>query len=188
MRNALISVVLILLSFTLMAQVPTPNPADNTFHCPNTTQVYGDEIIDPLAVYSFSITPSVPFNIISNGDQIEVTWITPGTYTIEIIKTIGSCFSSNQALITIYPTTVPLVITDAICQGNGVINLIANPIGTNPIFNGVGVSGNTFNTSGLAVGTYPITFTSTDVNGCPMSGIGSITIAPPPPSPIIFTN
>lgn len=188
MRNALISIALILLSFTLMAQVPTPNPANNTFYCPNTTQVYGDEVIDPLASYSFSITPAVPYNVISSGDQIEVIWTTPGTYTIEIIKTIGSCFSSSQATITIYPITIPLVITDAICQGNGTINLTANPIGTNPIFSGGGVSGTTFNASGLAVGTYPITFTSTDINGCPMSGIGSITITPPPPSPIIFTN
>jgi hypothetical protein len=187
-KNALISITLILLSFTLIAQVPTPNPADNTFYCLNDVAVYGDQIIDPLASYSFSILPVVPFNTISSGDQIEVTWLTEGVYTIEITKTIGLCSSTNQASITVYPLTTPIVITDALCQGNGIINLTANPIGSNPSFSGTGVSGTTFDASGLPIGDYPITFTSTDVNGCAMNGIGNISITSPPSNPIIFTN
>ena len=188
MKKLLILLLLTLLSVTVYAQVPTPNPANNTFYCPNEVQVYGDQVIDPLATYSFSITPAFPFTIISGGDQIEVTWTTPGAYTIEITKTIGECSSVAQALITVYPPTIPVVIIDALCQGNGTINLTANPLGTNPVFGGTGVTGNTFNAAGLAQGVYPITFTSTDANGCPMTGNGSITITPPPPPPTIFTN
>ena len=126
--------------------------------------------------------------MISSVDQIQVTWNTPATYVIEITKTIGLCSSVAQATITVYPPTLPIVITDALCQGNGTIALTANPLGTNPIFGGTGVTGTTFNAAGLATGVYPITFTSTDVNGCPMTGNGSITITPPPPIPTIFTN
>ena len=81
-----------------------------------------------------------------------------------------------------------MVIVDALCQGNGTINLTANPLGTNPVFGGVGVTNGVFNASGLATGVYPITFTSTDANGCPMSGNGSITITPPPAVPTIYTD
>ncbi len=188
MKRIVFSIILILLTIVLSAQVPTPNPANNTFNCLNEVQVYGDQIIDPLATYSFTITPAFPYTLISSGDQIQVTWNVPGIYVIEITKTIGLCSSTSQATITVYPATIPVVITDAICQGNGTIALTANPLGTSPVFGGTGVTGTTFNANGLATGTYPISFTSIDANGCPMTGNGSITITPPPPIPTIFTN
>jgi len=188
MKKVFISILLILLSTIIYAQVPTPNPANNTFYCLNEIQVYGDEVIDPLATYSFSIIPAFPFNTISNGDQIEVTWTTPGIYTIEITKTIGQCSSVGQAIINVYPPTNPTITVDALCQGTGTINLTSNILGTNPVFSGTGVNGTTFDATGLAPGVYPINFTSTDINGCPMVGVGSITITPPPSIPIIFTN
>jgi hypothetical protein len=188
MKRIVFSIILILLTIVLSAQVPTPNPANNTFYCLNEVQVYGDQVIDPLATYSFTITPVFPYTLISSGDQIQVTWNVPGTYTIEITKTIGLCSSVAQAIITVYPATTPVVITDALCQGNGTITLTANPLGTSPVFGGTGVTGTTFNATGLATGAYPISFTSIDVNGCPMTGNGSITITPPPPPPTIFTN
>jgi hypothetical protein len=188
MKKIILTLILTIFSIVGYSQVPTPNPANNTFYCPNEVQVYGDQVIDPLATYTFTITPAFPFNVISNGDQIEVTWTTPGVYTITIEKTIGQCSSTAQATITVYPPTIPVVIVDALCQGNGTINLTANPLGTNPVFGGVGVTNGVFNASGLATGVYPITFTSTDANGCPMSGNGSITITPPPAVPTIYTD
>jgi len=188
MKKIIFTIVLTILSLVSFAQVPTPNPANGNFYCPNEVQVYGDQTIDPLATYSFTITPAFPFNVISGGDQIEVTWTTPGVYTIEIEKTIGQCSSTAQATITIYPPTIPVVIVDVLCQGNGTINLTANPIGTNPVFGGTGVTNGVFNASGLNPGVYPINFTSTDANGCPMTGSGSITVTPPPVIPTIFTN
>jgi hypothetical protein len=188
MKKLFILVLLTLFSLVISAQVPTPIPANNTSYCLNEVQVYGDQVIDPLATYSFSITPAFPFTSISSGDQIEVTWTTPGSYTVEITKTIGLCSSVGQAIVTVYPLTIPIVTIDALCQGTGTINLTANPLGSNPVFGGIGVAGNTFNATGLAQGVYPITFTSIDINGCPMTGNGSITVTPPPPIPIIFTN
>lgn len=188
MKKYLFTLIIVLFAMISYSQVPTPNPADGNFYCPNEVQVYGDQVIDPLANYSFNITPAIPFNPISNGDQIQVTWSTPGTYTIEIIKTIGQCSSTARATITVYPPTIPVVINDALCQGNGTINLTANPIGTNPVFTGTGVVGNTFNANGLAPGNYPITFTSTDANGCVMTGTGLIVITPPPAVPTIYTD
>jgi hypothetical protein len=188
MKKILFSLLLVLLTIVLSAQIPTPNPANNNTYCLNDVQVYGDQVIDPLAAYTFSILPVVPFTSISSGDQIQVTWSVAGTYTITITKTIGLCSSTSSATITVLPPTIPIVIVDAICQGNGTINLTSNPLGTNPVFTGTGVVGSVFNASGLATGAYPITFTSTDVNGCPMSGSGSITITPPPSTPVIYTD
>jgi hypothetical protein len=188
MKRIIFSIILILLTIVLSAQVPTPNPANNTFNCLNEIQVYGDQAIDPLATYSFSIIPVFPYTLISSGDQIQVIWNVPGTYTIGITKAIGLCSSTAQATITVYPTTTPTVITDVICQGNGTIALTANPLGASPTFGGTGVVGTTFNANGLATGAYPISFISTDANGCPMTGNGSITVTPPPPIPTIFTN
>jgi hypothetical protein len=188
MKKYIFTLVLILITLILSAQVPTPNPANNTFNCINDIQVYGDQVIDPLATYSFTIVPAQPFTSISGGDQIQVTWSTPGVYVITITETVGICSSSSQATINVYPPTTPLVITDIICVGNGTIALTSTPLGTNPIFSGTGVTGNTFNATGLAQGIYPITFTSTDANGCPMTGTGSVTITSPPPPPTIFTN
>jgi hypothetical protein len=188
MKKLLTTLVIVLIAMISYSQVPTPNPANGNFYCPNDIKVYGDQVIDPLATYSFSITPVIPFNTISSGDQIEVTWTTPGAYTIEITKTIGQCSSTSRATITVYPPTNPVVINEALCQGNGTINLTANPTGTNPVFTGTGVVGNTFNASGLPPGNYPITFTSTDANGCAMTGTGLIVITPPPAVPTIYTN
>jgi hypothetical protein len=185
--------IIIILGFLLVTllgygQVPTPNSANNNTYCLNDVQVYGDQIIDPLAAYTFSIVPAVPFTLISSDDQIQVTWSVAGIYTINITKTIGLCSSTSSATITVLPPTIPIVIVDAICQGNGTINLTSNPLGTNPVFAGTGVVGSVFNATGLATGVYPITFTSTDANGCPMTGNGSITITPPPSTPIIYTD
>ena len=97
---------------------------------------------------------------------------------------------------TLSPLAMRIVLPDSIIvaknntsiQGNGTINLTSTPLGTNPVFAGTGVVGSVFNASGLATGVYPITFTSTDANGCPMTGNGSITITPPPSTPIIYTD
>ena len=188
MKKFITTFFIILLSIVGYSQVPTPNPANGDFYCPNDVKVYGDQVIDPVANYSFTITPTIPFNLISSGDQIQVTWSTPGVYIIEITKTIGQCSSVARATITVYPPTVPVVINDALCQGNGTINLTANPIGSNPVFIGTGVVGNTFNANGLAPGNYPISFTSTDVNGCVMAGTGLIVVTPPPAVPTIYTD
>jgi hypothetical protein len=188
MKRIVFSLLLILLTIVLSAQVPTPNPANNTFYCPNTTKVYGDQPIDPLANYSFNTIPAVPFTVISGGDQIQVNWTTPGVYTVEVTKTIGSCFSVSTAIITIYPPTIPALPSLTVCQGNDTATLTAIPIGSNPVFSGTGVTGTVFSATGLAPGTYNVSFTSTDANGCPMSGTGTVTVIASPPSPNIFTN
>ena len=113
MKKIILTLILTVLSIVGYSQVPTPNPANGDFYCPNDVQVYGDQVIDPLATYSFTIVPAFPFNVISGGDQIEVTWTNPGVYTISITKTIGQCSSTAQATITVYPPTIPDVINDA---------------------------------------------------------------------------
>lgn len=188
MKKLILLFTFLLTSLVAISQIPTPNPANNTFHCINDVQVYGDQNIDPLATYSFSISPVFPFTVISSGDQIEVTWTTPGVYTIDITKTVGSCSSTGQAVINVYPPSTPIITSGTLCQGNGTLSLTSTIPGSNPVFSGNGVNGSTFDANGLLPGIYNINFTSTDINGCIMNATSTVTITPPPSVPIIFTN
>jgi hypothetical protein len=137
-----------------------------------------------------STNNSVFTNIdLATSSTLTLTNLTATTY-YKAVSTSGVCpaATTSSATITVLPPTIPVVIVDALCQGNGTINLTSNPLGTNPVFAGTGVTGSVFNATGLATGVYPITFTSTDANGCPMSGNGSITITSPPSTPVIYTD
>ena len=103
MKKIIFTLILTILSVVGYSQVPTPNPANGDFYCPNDVQVYGDQVIDPNATYSFSITPAFPFNVISGGDQIEVTWTTPGVYTIEFDKGVVQIETNVNNLLVYFP-------------------------------------------------------------------------------------
>ncbi|MEO8085412.1 MAG: FG-GAP-like repeat-containing protein [Bacteroidota bacterium] len=107
------------------------------------------------------------FNLTS--DSIYVT--SAGTYTIVPDSVpFGQCISSTS--VTVHLHTSPIVVfdhsnnPDTTCDSNP-ITLNATPPGG--IFTGQNVAGNSFNPAGLSQGSYPITYTYTDVNGCTTS-------------------
>jgi hypothetical protein len=189
MKKLLLFLTLTLLSSVGYSQIiPTPNPVNNNSYCVGTTVTYGDNPLDPNATYSFNITPSVPFTVNTEGNQITVTWLVDGAYTITITKTDNCGTTQSSVNITVNPALIALIPMDTLCVGSNQITLIATPLGTNPVFTGIGVTGNTFNTTGLAPGDYVVDFTSTDVNGCPITGQTTITVLPTAPPPVIYSN
>jgi hypothetical protein len=193
MKTKLITTIIIILSLITTigyAQiVPTPNPVNNNQYCVGTTVVYGDNPLDPNATYTFDITPPVPFTLNTEGNQMTVTWLNDGTYTITITKTDNCGTVQSSVNIIVNPALIAQIPLDTLCVGNNQIILTALPLGVNPVFTGTGIiNGNTFDATGLPPGDYIINFTSTDVNGCPITGQTTITVLPLPPPPIIHSN
>lgn len=186
MKNLLFSIIILLTSLTIYGQVPTPNVANGQSVCPNDVHVYGDQIIDPTSTYQFNIVPAQVFNII--GQQIQVTWTTPGVYTITMIETnAAGCEFTTTAQVTVQNTVQATIDPITVCQDGTVQNITGQNLGTNPVFSGTGVSGSTFNPAGLSSGVYNITVTSQTANGCPIAGVGTVTIEPLPTG-IIYTD
>ena len=186
MKKLLTTLIIVLIAMISYSQVPTPNPANGNFYCPNDIKVYGDQVIDPTSTYQFSIAPVQPFT--SANQQIQVTWTTPGVYTITMIETnAAGCQFTTTAQITVQNVVQATIDPIVVCQGGAVQNITGQNLGSNPVFSGTGVSGTVFNPSGLNPGTYNITVTSQTANGCPIAGTGTVTVEPLPTG-IIYTD
>jgi len=186
MKNLLFSIVILLTSLTAYSQVPTPNAANGQTVCPNETHFYGDQVIDPTSTYQFSIVPAQPFTV--SSQQIQVTWTTPGVYTMTMIETNASgCQFTTTAQITVQNAVTATIDPIVVCEGGIAQNITGQNLGSNPVFSGTGVNGTTFNPSGLLAGNYTITVTSQTAGGCPITGTGTVTVEPLPTG-IIYTD
>jgi len=108
-----------------------------------------------------------------------------GTHTIQYIFTDGSgCTDSSIQIILV--NTLPQVTFSGLdatyCVGDVASVLTGFPAGG--LFNGAGVSGNSFDPSIAGVGTHAITYTYTDGNGC-SDNVIQTTIVNDLPSPVI---
>jgi hypothetical protein len=186
MKSLFLSFIFILVSTSILAQVPTPNVADGQSVCPNETHYYGDQIITPTSTYQFNIVPAQPFTIV--GQQMQVTWTTPGVYTITMIETnVAGCQFTITAQVTVQNTVQATITAIVVCEDGSIQNITGQNLGVNPVFSGPGVTGNTFNPAGLAPGVYNITVNSQTANGCIVTGAGTATIEPLPTG-IIYTD
>jgi hypothetical protein len=186
MKKILLILFLSVLTSTLLSQVPTPNIANGQSVCVNDVHYYGDQIIDPTATYQFSINPIQPF--VASGQQIQVTWSTPGIYTITMTETnANGCELITTAVINVSDAVTATINPIEICEGEPVQNITGQNLGNNPVFSGIGVTGNTFDPAGLSAGVYNITVNSTSPNGCLITGIGIVTIYSTPTG-VIYTD
>jgi hypothetical protein len=186
MKNLFLSLIFILLTTTVFGQVPTPNVADGQIVCPNEMHFYGDQVVNPTSTYTFSIVPAQAFTTV--GQQIQVTWVTPGVYTMTMTETnAAGCQFVTVAQITVQPNVIATIDPIVICQDGGDVPITGQNLGTNPIFNGTGVAGNIFDPTGLAPGVYNITVVSQTANGCSITGTGTATVEPLPTG-IIYTD
>lgn len=186
MKSLFLSFIFILVSISILAQVPTPNIADGQVVCPNEMHYYGDQIVNPTSTYNFSIVPAQTFTTV--GQQIQVTWTTPGVYTMTMTETNSAgCQVVTVAQITVQPNVIATIDPIVVCQNAADVVITGQNLGVNPIFNGTGVFGNVFDPAGLAPGIYNITVTSQTTNGCSITGTGTVTINPLPTG-IIYTD
>lgn len=186
MKNLFLSLIFILLTTTVFAQVPTPNVADGQIVCPNETHFYGDQVVNPTSTYTFSIAPAQAFTTV--GQQIQVTWVTPGPYVMTMTETnAAGCQFVTVANIIVQPNVIATIDPIVVCQGGPDMPITGQNLGINPVFNGTGVFGNVFDPTGLAPGVYNINVVSQTANGCSITGTGVVTIEPLPTG-IIYTD
>ncbi|MCX6274334.1 MAG: M4 family metallopeptidase, partial [Bacteroidetes bacterium] len=101
------------------------------------------------------------------------------TYTYSFTDVNGCTNTSTPANITINP--LPIVSAGsypAVCDKSIDIPLTGSPAGG--IWSGTGISGNNFSPVTVNAGTYPISYTYTDANGCTNSSTTNILVNPLP--------
>jgi hypothetical protein len=182
MKKLIFLTLFILLSVVGYSQVPTPISVGNltTNVCLGTVKVYGDQPIDPAANYTFSVTGGETINLITSGDQAEITWDIAGTYVVTLTKTLNGCITTMSTTVNVTNSSSGTITPQTVCEGSGLTPLAGVNLGTGVTYSGVGVSGTDFDAIGLAPGTYNITSTGTDAQGCPVNSTGTITITPLP--------
>ena len=186
MKKSILFLLFIGISYYSFAQVPTPNPCGQT-RCVNETVVYGEFPIDLNATYNLSVSPSTTSSVISTGTQLQVTFDSPGTYTITVIKNIPGCPPvTSTCNVIVNPLIVPTITTLSVCEGSPSATMTSSVPGT---FSGTGVSGNQFNPGSLSSGTYNVTFIANPgfcISTSPITGSNVIT--PGPTAPVIGSN
>lgn len=110
---------------------------------------------------------------------IVVTYATGGTYTTTLTATNGFGTNSSTQTITVnaLPTVSMTPSLGTVCDNITPIVLTGGtPAGGT--YSGTGVSSGQFNPATSGAGTFNITYSYTDINGCSNSAVGSITVAP----------
>jgi len=102
---------------------------------------------------------------------------TEGTYNVLVTNNYGCADSANVGLNVVEfpsPNINFDLSTDTLCENDASLELTASPLGG--VFSGTGVSTNQFNPSTPGVGTYNLTYTYTDGNGCLGTKIDTIRV------------
>ena len=148
---------------------------------PNVSAGVYNQVCSDAAIVNLNGTPS---GGTWNGTGVNGSTFNPavgaGTYTLTYTYTDGNgC--SNAATAIQKVNALPVVSAGSYpgaCDKSANINLSGTPSGG--IWNGQGVSGNTFITSSVIPGTYPVTYSYTDANGCSNSSSVNIVVHPLP--------
>lgn len=95
--------------------------------------------------------------------------ISGNTTTIQYSYTdMNGCAASASQSITLTPVpNVSVIIPGTVCLDGGLVNLTGTPAGG--VFSGTGVIGSSFNPAVAGLGTYNISYTYVDANGCSAS-------------------
>jgi hypothetical protein len=125
-------------------------------------------------------TDNCSATVAQTSGPLDGSSLTAGTYTV-IYTATDAAGNSDNCSFTITVNANPTVTLDLssltpACLSSTSINLIGeNPSGGT--WSGPGVVGSTFNPASVGVGTYGITYTYSDVNGCTGSAVDSIQVA-----------
>lgn len=105
---------------------------------------------------------------------------TSGTYTVTNV-TMGTCSAAGTGAATVQINPDPVVTISGladVCENGTIVTLNATPAGGT--FSGTGVTGSTFDPAAAGDGTFAITYSYTDGNGCTGSTSNTITVNPAP--------
>lgn len=124
--------------------------------------------------YVWSTTETAAGIEVTHTPGSPTTYSVIGTDANGCMDTASVSFSSVSALPSV---TVDLTGTDLFCDYSAAATLSgATPVGG--VWSGAGVTGNTFDPSAAGVGTFAITYTYTNTDGCAGSGTDSIMVSP----------
>ncbi|RYY53302.1 MAG: hypothetical protein EOO09_18545, partial [Chitinophagaceae bacterium] len=117
-----------------------------------------DLFIDAAAVYAYNSSVVLPTVYAKPG--------TTTTYSAVATSQFGCPSAPATVLLTVNPLPVVTIaaLPSTICVSDPAIPLTGSPAGG--VWSGVGISGNTFNPSNTAIGTYNLTYTYASPQGC----------------------
>ena len=125
-------------------------------------------------VYAGGGTPSYSYQWSNGQNTSQILNLTSQIYSVTVTDNNG-CTKNATTLITVTPIPVVTISTvSPMCINAAGVTLSASPVGGT--FSGTGVSGTTFNPSVSGAGTFTVTYTYTDGNGCTNSAITSVTV------------
>ncbi|MFM7497902.1 MAG: hypothetical protein ACKO17_07120, partial [Bacteroidota bacterium] len=148
----------------------TATTSQSTVYLGGGTTNLGVTTNDAGLTYSWAITsgPSTNSNQLSNTATTSPVF-TPsaaGSYTLVLTATnASSCQGTSSVNITVSAAPTITLGAVSVCSGSSfdlaTIVSVSGASGGTGVWSGTGVSGSTFNTAGLAVGTYALTYTYT---------------------------
>lgn len=114
--------------------------------------------------FSWTLTGGSPSSSTATGGT--TVYSAPGTYTVSLTTTniCGSDTETASITVNASPTASFSLASDTACLTGGLVGLSGTPSGGT--FSGTGVSGTNFDPSVAGIGTYTITYSYTDGNGC----------------------
>jgi hypothetical protein len=119
----------------------------------------------------------------SSATTVSVKAVGPGTFIVRATVSYGSCTTTCE--LTVTSTALAVSTGNFIACPNSVITLTGTPAGgswasTNAqVQAGINNNNSTFNSTGIPVGNYPVTYTVVQANGCTGTALGSITVFGP---------
>lgn len=113
------------------------------------------------------------------GNTFDPASAGPGDHLISYnLIDANGCQDMDETIITVFPIPdATITAPDVVCSTDAIIRLVATDPGG--IWSGPGVTGDTFDPSVTGPGSYLITYTVTDANGCTNSADKIITVATP---------
>lgn len=155
-------------------EAPSSNAGTDFSVCGNSGALDGNTPSSGTGAWNISNGPSGATITDANDPSSTITGLVQGVYTIEweVTNTCGS--DIDEVIITVNDLpTVDAGADETACENHGAITLMGTPSGGT--FSGTGVTGNEFDPS-VGAGTYTITYTYTDVNGCEASDDLTVTV------------
>ena len=154
----------------------------NSGQCANTQSM--TVIVDPLTTPTFSQVAAIcsggSFTLPSSSNEnISGTWSpainNTATTTYTFTPSSGQCANTQTMSVAVNPLpTVTLTTFNSVCDTAGIITLSGgSPMGGT--YSGTSVTNNSFNTA-VGVGTYPITYSYTNNNGCSKSASKNLSV------------
>ena len=160
---------------------PTPTPGN----CNATCATAGSSSCDGTATINVT-GGATPYTYVWNDSEGQLTQtavgLCAGTYQVKV-KDNNNVEQTFSVTIVDHVPTVTFDPLQDICNKGQVVPLTVSPsagAGQTGVFTGSGIAGGSFNAATAGDGTFPLTYTFTDENGCKNSANSSITVHPQP--------